>query len=220
MKLRNAGNTGRRSMRTLELDHVFCMVSPSDDWAARLQQAGWLLDVGREHAGQGTRNRCVVWPEHYLELLWVANQTEAETNPVRLDRRADWARSGASPFGFGLRGQLAENEIDDYWRYDALGPTIWIHRDNERRPERPLVFVVDVPTDELEHHRPQNRFPHLPAHRRPGTLQRVHMTGPAAPSLPRYTGPPVEHAPGAHRLELAVGDGPARKITDLLLLTG
>jgi hypothetical protein len=30
----------------VELDHVFCMVDPDDDGAARLAAAGWRLDAG------------------------------------------------------------------------------------------------------------------------------------------------------------------------------
>ena len=65
--------------------------------------------------------------------------------PLRLDRRADWRSTGASPFGFGLRGQLPGEQEPVFWRYDDLGFPVWIHRDNEKRPERPLVFVVDLP---------------------------------------------------------------------------
>jgi Glyoxalase-like domain len=91
----------------LELDHVFVMVDDLDDTAARLEQDGWLLDAGTVHPGQGTRNRRLLWPEQYLELLSVADRAEACANPLRLDRRAEWRSSGASPFGLVLRGQLA-----------------------------------------------------------------------------------------------------------------
>lgn len=119
------------------------MVAPGGDWAARLQRAGWQLDEGRAHAGQGTRNRRVFWQSSYLELLWVTDHAEAGANSVRLDRRADWVGSGASPFGFGLRGRLSEGALGEFWRYDGLGAPIRIHRDNERHPERPLVFVIE-----------------------------------------------------------------------------
>ena len=69
----------------MELDHVFCLVDPDDDWAARLGGAGWLLDAGSFHAGQGTRNRRLRWAGCYLELLWVHDVVEAprwSTRPV------------------------------------------------------------------------------------------------------------------------------------------
>ena len=160
---------------TLELDHIFCMVAADGDAASRLEAAGWLLDAGIAHAGQGTRNRRLAWPEQYLELLWVDDDGEARTNPLRLDRRAEWTHSGASPFGFAFRGQLPDAAIRDYWLYEGLGVPIWVHRDNERAPERPLVFVLEATCRELEQRRPRSRTPDLLAHRRPGELRSLHV---------------------------------------------
>ena len=77
----------------VQLDHVFCMVDPDADWAARLTAAGWRLDAGSTHAGQGTRNRRLRWADCYLELLWVHDAAEARHNALRLDRRAAGARA-------------------------------------------------------------------------------------------------------------------------------
>jgi hypothetical protein len=72
---------------------------------------------------------------------------------LRLDRRWDWTTTGASPFGLGFRGQLDPAHRDEFWLYDALGPRIWIHRDNERSPERPLVFVLETAEEQMEQRR-------------------------------------------------------------------
>src|ERR1041385_4123849 len=45
----------------LELDHIFCMVPEGGEWASRAEKAGWLLDQGMAHSGQGTRNRRLPW---------------------------------------------------------------------------------------------------------------------------------------------------------------
>lgn len=100
---------------SLALDHVFCAIDDPDRAVRRIQSAGWVLDAGSVHAGQGTRNRRLVWREQYLESVWVADALEARTNPLRLDRRGDWLTTGASPFGFGLRGQLPDCSRGDYW---------------------------------------------------------------------------------------------------------
>jgi hypothetical protein len=156
----------------------------------------------------------------YLELVWIADEGEARANRLRLDRRADWAHSGASPFGLALRGQLSEPEIGDYWLYGALGVPIWVYRYNERAPERPLVFVLEAALNELEQRRPRSRAPERLAHRHPSALRSVRVMGPARRSLPRYAGPPIDYSPGLHRLELVVGDGALRAITDILVLRG
>ena len=185
----------------MELDHVFCMVNPDDDWAARLAAAGWRLDAGMTHAGQGSRNRRLRWPGCYLELLWVHDRAEARQNQLRLDRRADWERTGASPFGIGLRGRLSEAERVDYRRYDGLPMPVWVHRDNEDAPERPFVFVL-----ELDEHRP-------PTVGNPGTLQALRHTGPASARLPGYRGAGLSHSTGPHRLEVVLDAGSPLDVT-------
>ena len=190
----------------MDLDHVFCMVTPDDGWAARLAAAGWHLDAGMTHAGQGTRNRRLRWPGCYLELVWVHDSAEARHNALRLDRRAGWRRTGASPFGIGLRGRLTEAERHDYWLYDGLPMPVWVHRDNEDAPERPFVFVLDLPE-----HRP-------PTVVSPGAPRVLRHTGPAPARLTDYRGAEVEYAPGPHRLEIVLDVGTPLEVTPELAL--
>jgi Glyoxalase-like domain len=196
----------------VELDHVFCMVDPDGDWAVRLERAGWSLDAGTRHEGQGTRNRRLAWRGAYLELVWVVDEDEARANPLRLDRRAGWQRTGASPFGIGLRGELPEAELSAYWRYDALGLPIWVHRDNDDASERPLVFVLEMDADAVERRRARIDGR--------GALRSVVLRGPSPPAVPRYDGPPIAYEPGAHHVALRAGDGPAVAVTELLDLVG
>lgn len=189
----------------LELDHVLCMVDPEDAWAERLTAAGWELDAGMSHPGQGIRNRRLVLAGHYLELAWIEDRAEARANSLRLDRRADWATTGASPFGIGLRGRLLPEEEPALWLYEDLGFPIWVHRDDADRPGHPLVFVLDLPS-----RRPAGTAPHA------GVLQCVEHRGPGAAGFLRYSGPRVVHRPGRHRLELVVDAGRPVEVTDLL----
>jgi hypothetical protein len=205
----------------LELDHVFCIVTEPDHAARRLEDDGWVLDAGQAHRGQGTRNRRLAWREQFFELVWVTDAAEARSNPLRLDRRADWTATGASPVGLVFRGEVDPAHRDAFWLYDALGPRIWIHRDNERSPERPLVCVFEVAEHAMQQRRQRMRMPDADAQRRPGELREVRVHGPAAPSLPAFTGPPLVHVPGPHRLELVVGEeGCARPVSDVLVIRG
>jgi hypothetical protein len=198
----------------LELDHVFCLVPEDGDWPARLADGGWSLDAGTVHEGQGSRNRRLVFAHQYLELVWLHDVGMAQDNPLRLDRRADWASTGASPFGFGLRGLLTAAQQQGFWPYDALGLRIWVHRDNERVPERPMVFVLELD--------PQERLRRRPPEATTGDrseLLAVRHTGPAPADLPQCDGPPVQYSPGDHRLELVVDRGRAVAMTELLSVT-
>jgi hypothetical protein len=161
-----------------------------------------VLDEGRRHAGQGTRNRRLRWPERFFELLWIEDEAEARANALRLDRRAAWATTGASPVGLAFRGRPGEAELAAYWPYDALGFRIWVHRDNEDHPERPMVFSLELEAGLA------GGAPAAPQ-RRPGTLRELRVRGPAAPSLPAFAGPPVVHEPGPYGLELVVDPGGA-----------
>jgi hypothetical protein len=59
----------------------------------------------RHHAGAvGTSRLC--FAEQFFEFLWISARGDAETSPLRLDRRADWRSTGACPFGVCLRGDL------------------------------------------------------------------------------------------------------------------
>ncbi len=195
------------------------MVTDPGQAARRLGDDGWVLDAGQAHPGQGTRNRRLRWPEQFFELLWVTDSAEARSNPLRLDRRADWTTTGASPFGLAFRGRLDPAHSDEFWLYDALGPRIWIHRDNERGPERPLVFVLEAAEEEIEQRRSRVWVSEPPAHRRPGELREVRVRGPSAPFLPPFAGPSIVYLEGPDLLELVVGDdGSARPVSDGLII--
>ena len=205
----------------LELDHIFCMVDDLAQAPRRLERAGWVLDRGFAHEGQGTRNRRLAWPEQHLELLCVVDHVEARSSPLRLDRRAEWASTSASPFGFGFRGFLPDAHRDDFWLYEELGARIWMHRDNERDPTRPLVFVLEMPDEDMEQRRPRSAHPDLLGHSHAGTLCGVRVSGPSPASLPPYAGPSITHRNGTHHLELIVGrQGPAQLVTPILTICG
>jgi hypothetical protein len=194
------------------------MLSEPGQTARRLQDDGWMLDEGQAHRGQGTRNRRLIWAEQFLELIWVIDAAEATANPLRLDRRSDWGATGASPFGLGFRGQVDRSDSNEFWLYDALGPRIWIHRDNERFPQRPLIFVLELGAEEIE----QRRLRRAAASgavgpRQPGDLGEIRVHGPSAPSLPPFAGPSITYVPGPHLLELVVGDeNRSQPVTDVL----
>jgi hypothetical protein len=203
----------------LELDHVFRMVSDPAEAARRLEGDGWVLDAGQAHRGQGTRNRRLAWPEQFFELLWVIDAGEARANPLRLDVRADWAGTGASPTGLAFRGEIDPAHQAEFWLYDALGPRIWIHRDNERFPERPLVFVLQAGPEQLEERRRRVSASRAVAHRHHGELRQVRVRGPHAPWLPEFAGPPIVCEHGAHALELVVGEeGSVLSVSDGLAI--
>ena len=57
----------------LELDHLIAFLPGPPE-----PPAGFFLDEGTRHVGQGTRNRRIRFPRHYVEMLWV-DEPEVET---------------------------------------------------------------------------------------------------------------------------------------------
>ena len=92
----------------LELDHVYIVVRPGAAEAVRaLQLAGILIDTTADrHDGEGTVSMAAFFHNAYLELLWVDSTVPVDsahqTDVADFRRAADWARTGASPFGLGL----------------------------------------------------------------------------------------------------------------------
>jgi len=90
-----------------ELDHIFICVSEGAAEASNALAAFGLSESKpNEHPGQGTACRRFSFRNGYLELLWVNNAAEAQSQDIRLTHLWErWARrsSGACPFGFGFR---------------------------------------------------------------------------------------------------------------------
>ena len=87
-------------MSNLTLDHLFCFCEPQlSKETKNTTQAGFTLHPGNPHLGQGTANRAIIFKENYLEFIFMESPGDAKKNPLRLDKRADWSNTGASPFG-------------------------------------------------------------------------------------------------------------------------
>jgi Glyoxalase-like domain len=216
-------------LMSLELDHVFCFVTPGDRSIERALAGGWTLDDGIEHSGQGTRNRRLWLHSQYIEFVWLSSRVDARANPLRLDRRADWRDTGACPFGIGLRGQLTDAQRMDLWAYRppyAPGATIWIHRSNEDALDQPFLFVMEASPDVMERYLPRNRVAATPAllmHTRPAAIREIRLTLSRPPqALLACVTPSVLWMPGSSpRLEVVVGEGPGKlELTDVFALVG
>jgi len=213
----------------LEIDHLFCFVEPDSGWAERVRLAGWVLDDGIEHVGQGTRNRRLWLPDLYLEFIWLSSRDDATGNRLRLDRRADWRTTGACPLGIGLRGTLDDELRCQFWAYEPpwdRGGGILVHESNEKDPGAPFVFVMGTDADVLRRLSPRNRLadrPHLLAHARSVTVGEVTLQNPSpTQALLARVAPRIVARVGPPRIEVSLGGPPemALALTDELWLTG
>lgn len=108
---------------SFELDHLFICTELGAPAAAQLIQFGLVEGRSNLHAGQGTANRCFFFHNLMLELLWVHNAAEAQsenTRPTYLWERWSGQAQGTCPFGVCLRpleGQAPEVLPFPTWNY-------------------------------------------------------------------------------------------------------
>ena len=202
----------------LELDHVFCIVADPGEAARRLEGDGWVLDAGQAHRGQGTRNRRLLWSGQFFELVWITDVGEARANPLRLDRRADWATTGASPFGLAFRGRITPARSRSFGSTTHSDRASGFIATTSGSRNDPWCSCSKSRGEEMGQRR-RRADGSMVAHRQPGELREVRVHGPSAPSLPPFAGPPIVYMPGPPALELVVGtQARARSVSDALAI--
>jgi len=104
------------------LDHVFVCCAEGAPEAQRLARLGLCEGSSNTHPGQGTASRRFFFENAYLELFWVADAREAQSElaaPTRLWSR--WSARGAeaSPFAIILRPDDGGNAAPPFasWAY-------------------------------------------------------------------------------------------------------
>jgi hypothetical protein len=90
----------------VELDHLFVCTAPGAPEAEKLVQFGLHEGPPNQHPGQGTASRRFAFANAMIELLWVSDSREAQSQSTR--RTLLWERwsgreDNASPFGICLR---------------------------------------------------------------------------------------------------------------------
>lgn len=139
----------------MELDHVILFV-PGPEAAAGLVP-GCVLDPGRRHDGQGTRNRRVHFARTYVEVLWI--EDPAQERRTGLGFAARCASGTACPFGAVLRGRVSDDARARFVPYQVPGggPALLLLAAARDDPDQPFVAVRESgdppshPDDLLRH---------------------------------------------------------------------
>jgi hypothetical protein len=90
----------------LEVDHAFVTCAPGAPEGDALLALGFVEGSGNTHPGQGTANRRFYFENFMLELLWVSDPQEAQserTQRTRLWERWAQREQGVCPFGIVFR---------------------------------------------------------------------------------------------------------------------
>src|SRR5258706_2610515 len=137
----------------MELDHIVVCASVDAPEAARLIDFGLTEGSANIHPGQGTANRRFFFSNAMIELLWVHNQSEAQspaTRPTHLWERWVGRTTGACPFGFCFRPKPSHDGKLPFpaWEYrpNYLPAPLCMHigTNSETLSEPMLVYLAFV----------------------------------------------------------------------------
>ena len=90
----------------MEIDHIYICTEAEAPVGDLLIEFGLVEGSSNSHSGQGTKNRRFYFHNLMLELLWIENIVEVQserTKSMRLYERCLSTTNTISPFGIGLR---------------------------------------------------------------------------------------------------------------------
>jgi hypothetical protein len=128
-------------------DHIFIFTDQQGKIGDQLVEFGLKEGSNRVHVGQGTTNRKFYFENFFLEILWVHDETEINSEPIKptgLWQRANYQSNDFSPFGLCIvntdkTDRLFENAFKYQPAYFPEGMTIDILK-NEFQPNFPWTF--------------------------------------------------------------------------------
>ena len=128
-------------------DHIFIFTNDRGKIADQLVEFGLSEGSNRVHTGQGTTNRKFYFDNFFLEILWVHDEAEINSElikPIGLWQRANYLSNDFSRFGLCIvnteeTDRLFENAYRYQPTYFPEGMTIDILK-NEHQPTFPWTF--------------------------------------------------------------------------------
>lgn len=145
----------------MEIDHIFIFSNNNGKEADNLVNFGFTEGSSRIHPGQGTTNRKFYFDNFFLEILWVIDTKEIQseaTAVTKLWERSQFDKNDYSRFGLCL---VSSNRTDELFtksqiyqpNYFPKGMSIDIIT-NERSPELPWTFRLPYRDGKKEHNVP------------------------------------------------------------------
>lgn len=202
---------------------MFLMTDVGAPAADALKQLGLLEGSRNVHPGQGTANRRFFFHNLMLELLWVTDEAEVRSPPIRATRLGErWSgRAHGSPVGVSLRAAPGEHLPFPTWDFcpPYLPPGVVIPMaTNACRTDEPLLFAI--PFGRRPDAAPPDRREPLdhPAGGREVTAVTVHLPDPATASqelLALAEAGFVRLTRGGHGLTLELDHGARAAVRDL-----
>lgn len=173
-----------------EFNHTFMFVDKDFSEESLFKESDLVCTMEREHLGQGTSAKFIMFPDNYLEFIWMSNEDNAKKNLIPIQEKANWKTSGWNPFGIAFSGGVPENEKKYFVEYSPdynSGKSIWIDKRSIENKEWPLLFFME-PSKDLE---PESYRPSVMLKDRPeaviskNSIKKLIYSGPAF-KVPSY----------------------------------
>ncbi|NHF60103.1 hypothetical protein FK220_012165 [Flavobacteriaceae bacterium TP-CH-4] len=145
----------------MEIDHIFIFSNNDGKEANRLVEFGLTESSSRIHPGQGTTNRKFYFENFFLEILWVIDKSEIQselTSKTKLWERSQFMENDYSPFGLCLVNSKSTDKLFEQSEiyqpsYFPEGMSIDILT-NEENPNLPWTFRLPYRGKKKEHTEP------------------------------------------------------------------
>ncbi len=145
----------------MEIDHIFIFSNDSGQESDDLVEFGLTEGSSRFHPGQGTTNRKFYFENFFLEILWVVNEKEIQSNltaKTKLWERSQFYRNGNSRFGLCLVNSESTDKLFEKSEiyepiYFPKGMSIDIFT-NEQNPNLPWTFRLPYRDEKKTHNEP------------------------------------------------------------------
>lgn len=145
----------------MEIDHIFIFSNNCGKEAEKLVDFGLSEGSSRLHPGQGTTNRKFYFDNFFLEILWVVNEKEIQselTAQTKLWERSQFEKNEYVPFGLCLVNSKSTDKLFEKSRiyqpdYFPKGMSIDIIT-NEKHPTLPWTFRLPYRGKSKAHNEP------------------------------------------------------------------
>ncbi len=145
----------------MEIDHIFIFSNKNGKEFDDLVNFGFTEGSSRIHPGQGTINRKVYFDNFFLEILWVIDEKEIQsetTAETKLWERSQFKKNKYSPYGLCLVNSNTTDKLFEKSKiyqpnYFPKGMSIDIIT-NEQNPELPWTFRLPYRGKKKEHNEP------------------------------------------------------------------
>ena len=123
------------------LNHYFTLVDKSFPEKKDLLRQGFVLTGPRSHKGQGTSAEFILFPQNYIEYIWIDDLEASKNNLLKLYTRD---QKGACKYGLCFTGLLPEELKKDFIIYNppySTNSKILVFAESIHDLSMPLIFI-------------------------------------------------------------------------------